>query len=175
MGPDRTHCESSRGSTQEESPCTEANGCQGASVKCSEPQQPSYQRHIKNSWCLEWMSAFQAEILKKIKCSSGYCPSNWGKWLRKTQKKGYISSTDRMHMFDLLINWNYPWFLPSKAKQPHLTRENPTRPDTLQQKSNSAAHFTVFKEVSLVKHKVRKFLFVCLELENTSDDIYHTL
>lgn len=57
------------------------------------PEQPSDHHHVKNSWCLQWMSAFQAEILKKIKCSSGYCPGS----LKEVAQK---STKERPHQLD---------------------------------------------------------------------------
>lgn len=56
-------------------------------------RQPSNHHGIKNSCCLQRMSAFRAEILKKIRCSSGYCPSP----LREVAQK---KTKERPHQLD---------------------------------------------------------------------------
>lgn len=135
------------------------------------PQQPSNHHHIKNSWCLQWMSAFQAEILKKIKRSSGYCPSNGGKWLRKTKEKPH--QLDRQdarvwspHKLELPL-------IPSvwgQRTSPHPCKSRQTwRPSPAfggQQKKHSAAcSFQLLsKQVFLIKQKYIGVLFVCLEI-----------
>lgn len=89
---------SSRAGLRCRSPCSKGNS---SPARRSETQQLPNHHCIKNSRGLLWMSAFRAEMFKKIKRSSGYCQ----RWLRgaaqKDTKEGRISWTGRTRMSDL--------------------------------------------------------------------------
>lgn len=93
------------------------------------PQQPSTHHHIKNSRCLQWMSAFQAEILEKIRRSSGCCPSSLREVAQENTKERPHQLTDRMHVLDLPPELQLPLTPPVGGQRASLNAQHHSPPD----------------------------------------------